>query len=67
MMAHRLMVFGGGVKMYGLGANQSEMEFLGALEWSVEDVPRAFRVICTITVIAAKAGIQRGRATGRRT
>ena len=44
MMAHRPMVLGGGVQMQRLGANQSEMEFLGALEWSVEEVSRAFGV-----------------------
>ena len=44
MMAHRPMVLGGGAQMQRLGANQSEMEFLGALEWSVEEVSRAFGV-----------------------
>ena len=30
--------------MKRLGSNQNEMEFIGALEWSVEEVSRAFGV-----------------------
>ena len=43
-LAHRPLVLAGGVDMKRLGSNQNEMEFIGALEWSVEEVSRAFGV-----------------------
>ncbi len=42
--AHRPMILSGGIEMKRLGANQSEMEFIAALRWSVEEVSRAFGV-----------------------
>ena len=42
--AHRPVVLSGGVDMKRLGSNQSEMEFIAALQWSVEEVSRAFGV-----------------------
>lgn len=42
--AHRPMILSGGMDMKRLGANQSEMEFIAALQWSVEEVSRAFGV-----------------------
>lgn len=44
LLAHRPLVLGGGIDMKRLGSNQDEMEFIGALEWSVEEVSRAFGV-----------------------
>ena len=41
---HRPMVLSGGVEVKRLGANHSEMEFIAALQWSVEEVSRAFGV-----------------------
>ena len=38
------MILSGGIDMKRLGANQSEMEFIAALRWSVEEVSRAFGV-----------------------
>ena len=43
-LAHRPLVLSGGIDMKRLGSNQNEMEFIGALEWSVEEVSRAFGV-----------------------
>ena len=40
--AHRPMVLSGEVDVKRLGANHSEMEFIAALRWSVEEVSRAF-------------------------
>ncbi len=42
--AHRPMVLSNGMDMKRLGANQSDMEFIAALQWSVEEVSRAFGV-----------------------
>ncbi len=42
--AHKPIVLSSGVDMKRLGTNQSEMEFIAALEWSVEEVSRAFGV-----------------------
>ena len=42
--AHRPMILNSGIDMKRLGANQSEMEFIAALQWSVEEVSRAFGV-----------------------
>ena len=42
--AHRPMILNSGIDMKRLGANQSEMEFITALQWSVEEVSRAFGV-----------------------
>ena len=42
--AHKPIVLSGGVDMKRLGSNQSEMEFIAALQWSVEEVSRAFGV-----------------------
>ena len=41
---HRPIVLSGGVDVKRLGANHSEMEFIAALQWSVEEVSRAFGV-----------------------
>ena len=43
-LAHRPMILSTGIDMKRLGSNQNEMEFIGALEWSVEEVSRAFGV-----------------------
>ncbi|MYK61713.1 MAG: phage portal protein, partial [Chloroflexi bacterium] len=42
--AHRPMILSAGVDMKRLGSNQSDMEFIAALQWSVEEVSRAFGV-----------------------
>ena len=42
--AHKPMVLSGGIDMKRLGSNHSEMEFIAALQWSVEEVSRAFGV-----------------------
>ncbi len=42
--AHRPIVLSGGIDLKRLGANQSDMEFIAALQWSVEEVSRAFGV-----------------------
>ncbi len=42
--AHKPIILSGGVDMKRLGSNQSEMEFIAALQWSVEEVSRAFGV-----------------------
>ncbi len=42
--AHKPVILSGGVDMKRLGSNQSEMEFIAALQWSVEEVSRAFGV-----------------------
>ena len=41
LLAHRPVVMAGGVEMRRLGSNHTEMEFIAALEWSVEEVSRA--------------------------
>ena len=41
---HRPIVMGGGIDVKRLGSNHSEMEFIAALQWSVEEVSRAFGV-----------------------
>ncbi len=43
-LAHRPTVLSGGIDMKRLGSNHSEMEFIAALQWSVEEVSRAFGV-----------------------
>ena len=43
-LAHRPMILSSGVDMKRLGGNHSDMEFIAALEWSVEEVSRAFGV-----------------------
>ena len=42
--AHKPIVLSGGIDMKRLGSNHSEMEFIAALQWSVEEVSRAFGV-----------------------
>ena len=42
--AHRPMILSDGMDMKRLGANHSDMEFIAALQWSVEEVSRAFGV-----------------------
>ena len=42
--AHKPIILSGGIDMKRLGSNQSEMEFIAALQWSVEEVSRAFGV-----------------------
>ena len=42
--AHRPMILSSGIDMKRLGANHSDMEFIAALQWSVEEVSRAFGV-----------------------
>ncbi len=42
LLAHRPVVMAGGIEMMRLGSNHSEMEFIAASEWSVEEVSRAF-------------------------
>ena len=42
--SHKPMTLGDGIDMKRLGSNQSEMEFIAALQWSVEEVSRAFGV-----------------------
>ena len=42
--AHKPMVLSGGIDMKRLGSNHSEMDFIAALQWSVEEVSRAFGV-----------------------
>ena len=42
--AHRPLILSSGMDMKRLGANQSDMEFIAALQWSVEEVSRAFGV-----------------------
>ncbi len=42
--AHKPTVLSGGIDMKRLGSNHSEMEFIAALRWSVEEVSRAFGV-----------------------
>ena len=42
--SHKPMILGDGIDMKRLGSNQSEMEFIAALQWSVEEVSRAFGV-----------------------
>ena len=42
--AHRPMVLSNGIDMKRLGSSQSDMEFIAALQWSVEEVSRAFGV-----------------------
>ena len=42
--AHRPAILSGGIDMKRLGSNHSEMEFIAALQWSVEEVSRAFGV-----------------------
>ena len=42
--AHQPIVLGGGIDMKRLGMKHSEMEFIAALQWSVEEVSRAFGV-----------------------
>ena len=42
--AHQPVVLSGGIDMKRLGINHSEMEFIAALQWSVEEVSRAFGV-----------------------
>ena len=44
LFAHRSFVIYGGVEMKRIGSNHGEMEFIAALEWSVEEVSRAFGV-----------------------
>ena len=43
-LAHRPFVLYGGIDIKRLGSSQSDMEFIAALEWSVEEVSRAFGV-----------------------
>ena len=43
-MPHRPLVLDGGLDVRRLGGNQTDMEFVGALQWSVEEVSRAFKV-----------------------
>ena len=43
-LAHRPFVLYGGIDMKRLGSSQSDMEFIGALEWSVEEVSRSYGV-----------------------
>ena len=42
--AHRPMVLSSGLDMKRLGSSHSDMEFIAALQWSVEEVSRAFGV-----------------------
>ena len=42
--AHRPLILSQGLEMKRLGINQTEMQFIAALEWSVEEVSRAFGV-----------------------
>lgn len=42
--AHKPIVLGEGTDLKRLGSNHSEMEFIAALQWSVEEVSRAFGV-----------------------
>ena len=42
--AHRPIVLSGGIDMKRLGSNHSDMEFIAGLQWSVEEVSRAFGV-----------------------
>ncbi len=42
--AYKPIVLSGGIDMKRLGSNHSEMEFIAALQWSVEEVSRAFGV-----------------------
>ena len=42
--AHEPIILSGGIDMKRLGSNHSEMEFIAALQWSVEEVSRAFGV-----------------------
>ena len=42
--AHKPIILSGGIDMKRLGSNHSEMEFIAALQWSVEEVSRAFGV-----------------------
>ncbi len=42
--SHRPIVMGDGIDVKRLGSNHSEMEFIAALQWSVEEVSRAFGV-----------------------
>ena len=42
--AHRPMILSAGLDMKRLGSNHSDMEFIAALQWSVEEVSRAFGV-----------------------
>ena len=42
--AHRPLVLSAGVDMKRLGSNHADMEFIAALQWSVEEVSRAFGV-----------------------
>lgn len=44
MMSHRPVVLTGGLDMKRLGANQSDMEFVASLQWTVEEVSRALGV-----------------------
>ena len=43
-LAHRPIVLYGGVDIKRLGSSQSDMEFIAALEWSVEEVSRSYGV-----------------------
>ena len=42
--AHKPIVLNSGIDMKRLGSNHSEMEFIAALRWAVEEVSRAFGV-----------------------
>ncbi len=42
--AHQPIIVSGGIDIKRLGSNHSEMEFIAALQWSVEEVSRAFGV-----------------------
>lgn len=44
LLAHVPHVLRGGVTLNDLGRNQRDMEFIGALQWSVEEVSRSFGV-----------------------
>ena len=43
-LSHRPTVLSGGVDMKRLGSTHSDMEFIAGLQWSVEEVSRAFGV-----------------------